>query len=34
MLRFDELWEKLLAGDESVSVQIRRGSVIAGEQTC
>ncbi|MCC7510006.1 MAG: putative DNA binding domain-containing protein [Planctomycetes bacterium] len=26
MLTFDELWEKLLAGDESVSIEVKRGS--------
>lgn len=34
MLTFDELWEKLLAGDESVSIEVKRGSVVAGELTC
>lgn len=34
MLTFDEIWEKLLAGDESVSIGVERDIAAAGEQTC
>lgn len=34
MLAFDELWENLLAGDESVSIEDKRSGAVAGEQTC
>jgi len=34
MPTFDELWEKLLAGDESVSIEVMRGGAVAGGQTC
>lgn len=34
MPTFDELWEKLLAGEESVSIEVKCGGVVAGEQSC
>lgn len=34
MLAFAELWEKLLVGDESMSLEIKRGGAVAGELTC